>query len=127
LRTENVTFSARGKGERLDALDWKVSGPADLVLSMMTDFPWDITGAMSAEGTFDLTTSKGALALEIASGDVQWNGGEAADWIAFDAAKLEIEHTRDEYLVRRLEVRRGNASVIGEGWVRPRGESGSPE
>ncbi len=127
LRTDNVTISAAASGEGLDAIEWHATGPADLVLSMITEFPWQITGAMSATGTLDLSNAHGALSMHIANGDVQWGNLGPSDWIAFESANVEIEHSPDAYVVRRLELRRGEASVIGEGEVRPASESGGGE
>ena len=80
---------------------------------------------MDAAGSLDLSTAKGRFTLEVANGDVQWAGGDAAEWTGFDAARLEIEHAPGEYAVRRVELGRGDASVVGEGRVRPGADAAS--
>lgn len=125
MRTDHVSISAEGSGDDLGVLEWKASGPADLVLSLIAEIPWKITGAMRASGTYDLDRAGGELSVEIVDGDVRWSGVGSNEWVPFDKGRLEIEHAPDRYAVRRIELVRADAQLTGEGvvWPAARGDS----
>lgn len=132
-----------GEGEPRHAMEtyrWQAKGPAEFFLGLLGVDRWQVTGTMTAEGTFSFTDGapkilqglglapvqgsgsavsgelSGRLSAVVSQGELSW-GGSSAERAAFDTLELQLRGEGDVWTVDKLTLRKGEAAVQAAGQV----------
>lgn len=119
-----------------DVYRWQAKGPAEFFLGLLGAGPWEVTGALEADGT--LVLGEGAPALDavrpgrlsavVTGGEIAW-GDSDEERAAFDTLEVEVQGQDEAWHVEKLTLRKGEALVRATGEIRPPGttwQEGAP-
>lgn len=123
---ERLSFRDEGAGvaltvsadARRSLLRWSASGPAVALLEALPGLPFELSGAVEAEGTATPAGQIQEMALLVTGGELVWGSDPTRDRTPFDRLELELARAQAAWNVRSLAIAQGDAVVRAEGSVR---------